>query len=55
MVNLHKAISKILRKLKPLQAYRRMLDIISWRIFENLHKGNSDRVIREVAFRAEKS
>lgn len=50
----HIAINHILRKLKPPQLYRRMLDIISWRKNENFHKDNFDRFVREVAIQAEK-
>lgn len=50
----HIAINHILKKLKPPQLYRRMLDIMTWRKNENFHKENFDRFVREAAAQAEK-
>lgn len=46
----HIAISHILKKLKPSQLYRRMLDIVIWRKNENFHYENFDRFVREARY-----
>lgn len=50
----HIGINHVLRKLKPLQLYHRMLDIIIVRKNESFHKQNFDRFVREVAVQVEK-
>lgn len=50
----HIAINHLLRKLKPVQLYQRMLDIITWRKNKGFRKENFNRFVREVAAQADK-
>lgn len=50
----HIAIKNILKKPKPPQLNRRMLDIMTWRKNKNFHKENFDRFVREAAVHVRK-
>lgn len=46
-------INYVLRKLRPVQLYQRMLDIKAWRKNENFRKGNFNRFVRVQADKLE--
>lgn len=50
----HIAIQHFYRRLKFVQLYHRMVDIMNWRVNENFHCEEFDLFVREVAFQARK-
>lgn len=50
----HIAINQVLRRLKPVQLYLIMLDIMTWRRKKHFHKENINQSVKEVAVQADK-
>lgn len=48
------AIGHFLKRLEPIQPYKRMPDVIRWRKDEKFGNKNFDRFVREVAVQARK-